>query len=581
MLGKFVILLLLFTGSFGNFQDDIFEKVRTHCIFSKYIRGLFMLNEKYFSLMFLQNGKETYTSKDLMAYGDNLQSHGDVIMAMLDKLRSEQPDIFHVDLMTANLYINNTYGHLYLHSSTTAADILDVFMDVNAAMRIKYLEYYGMVRHYLLEFLNGNCRKTWITMSKASESLETVKSLTVGKKCVDNVKDPQELLSKIDQLKTAASNVILSDTFKKKDYTDFKPANMILSSLLSGYETQSWIGKEKMKLSTVTATNIKKDDGLNLMRLVKINKQYANKDGYNIMDLYICAEFNFKADLVKSFQQQVLAATIHPVFSCASRYFTTIEYVYTECKSDLNFDRIEKIGTTLIVALNEIKNFNIFSIKVDKYLTYLVKKTTEIVNLEKKNNFIPKNPHWIKELLNLCSNPMELNGLVFDANAKIVQNKEECGAVINQTEKQIDELKIYLNALSNNLDVYHIIKRTVPHDKMFEEKPLNVLEYCADDVWSFDANAEASTNKPDLRAGNTNKEKSIHENEGQGSGNEATSGKARIIEEHVDKTKDYPKKLQDEGVEDDDTNSEPEGFSKLEKADDEFIEKEFFQTYNM
>ncbi|XP_050545769.1 uncharacterized protein LOC126908008 isoform X2 [Daktulosphaira vitifoliae] len=95
-----------------NFSTAM-EYMELNCNFSKYILNYFKHNEKY--LLKLEEDKTNISKRDLKMYGKAIQSHGEIVIAMLEALKSEVRPNYPSTLMDVNLYLNNVSGSVEMN----------------------------------------------------------------------------------------------------------------------------------------------------------------------------------------------------------------------------------------------------------------------------------------------------------------------------------------------------------------------------------------------------------------------------------------------------------------------------------
>ncbi|XP_050534511.1 uncharacterized protein LOC126901793 isoform X2 [Daktulosphaira vitifoliae] len=100
-----ILSILLF-----NFNTMKSVHNERHCNFSRYMLNYFKLNEHY--LLQMYKNFDMYTKEDLKKYGRAFQTHGDVVLLMIEDLHKINKNIVAYDLMTVNLYLNNNSGSI-------------------------------------------------------------------------------------------------------------------------------------------------------------------------------------------------------------------------------------------------------------------------------------------------------------------------------------------------------------------------------------------------------------------------------------------------------------------------------------
>ncbi|XP_050544813.1 uncharacterized protein LOC126907511 isoform X2 [Daktulosphaira vitifoliae] len=83
------------------------DPLELHCNFSKHLFNYFKHSEKY-----LYNFENNISELELRNYGTAVQSHGEIVMIMLDSLQEMDEEYIASDIMTINLYLNNVSGSI-------------------------------------------------------------------------------------------------------------------------------------------------------------------------------------------------------------------------------------------------------------------------------------------------------------------------------------------------------------------------------------------------------------------------------------------------------------------------------------
>ncbi|XP_050441982.1 uncharacterized protein LOC126846529 isoform X2 [Adelges cooleyi] len=453
-----------------NYHGD---STSLHCLFSEYILGYLDINERYFVLKHNQNTIAILLDN----YDSNLRFLEHYIMAMLDELRNYEKNVFAYDLMTANLYLNNLAKDLNIISTdiTTAQ-----FNDVESRRNGFFVNYKMMTRQ-LSRFINSNCHSycpdgfelRFGYLYKLVRDLDKLKS----------DKESKQLLADWLTLKNLAIEPFKS-TLDRGEYGDFHPANMLFYDLMSGYDDSATsrllptdiVAKGKQAVGAGDLTKF--DDGLQAIRKVVVKTSRKGGSHKNIISAFYCVSLNFNADHVRSFQQQVLAATVHPVFDCIAKYTIAFKQIFSFYQRTSScVQGLTEIGSTLLETFARFIDLNLFSEKVIKYLTEVLRRLKHVIH---DTDNIQLRQRWMTDILSLCSKPMKLNRLKFHHNANILEafTRGKYNKLIKDTSDHILTTRAYVDALSTHRRIFDVIKRTVPHDDIFEKQPLDVFSVC-------------------------------------------------------------------------------------------------------
>ncbi|XP_050536406.1 putative uncharacterized protein DDB_G0282133 [Daktulosphaira vitifoliae] len=444
-----------------------------HCVFSKFMLQFLQLNEQRFVAVHYKNNIETFTLENLIYYNSNLQSQSKNILAMLDELRSLKSNVFVPDLMTVNLYINNLKGNINENST------VDGYVKLS---RDKFILYYNIMTEELSQYINSKCRNC--LMGKIDKRFTDLKEIVY--KMSDNhmaTLSTKKLMEDIQILKYQ-SFVAFKETLENDSYNDFHPTNMLFYDLMSGwaYPKNSKANSLNPVISNNSSIDFKqKNNGLNLIRKVILTTNNDAEIKSTVVELFYCVSLNYKAEFIKSYQQQVLASTIHPVFKSISNYLIVFKQIFYAQFISIKFtEDITKIGILLKDIFKKFVDLNLFADKPNEYLINVLKKFEEIIYMEPKSSIKTEHPELISSLLRMCSKPMILNNLEFTIADKISTNlsDEIYKKIISESNREVSNINNFVNSLSSYKCIFEIIKRTVPHEELFTIKPLEIIQEC-------------------------------------------------------------------------------------------------------
>ncbi|XP_050532902.1 putative uncharacterized protein DDB_G0282133 [Daktulosphaira vitifoliae] len=465
--------ILVVADQKDTYDSEVNENIDAtllHCLFSKYILQFIQLNEQHFITIHYKNKIGTFTVDNLLYYYSNLQFQSENILAMLEELRKKQRNIFASDLMTVNLFLNNIKGNININSLKNE--------DIHLS-RKKFIDNYNILTQYLLSFINSKCH----LLSQANVDLRFKHLLNEINKINNTSNHNAKKIMEDLQILKYHGYTTLKNTLDKNQYIDFYPANMLFYDLIFGYNSSvssNIIPAKGINLNKLKNISKQMNDRLNVIREVKINSNNKNVKN-TIIESFYCVSLNFKAEYVKSFQQQVLAATVYPVFRAICNYLVTYKQIYTtNNNSAKHSESITKIGDTLISNINTFKNLNLFTNKPTNYLQKVINKLEEILRIKSKFSIQATQSKLISSLITMCSKPMQLNLLQFEIEDKLPNKITEIkfNDALKAVKNEIDSIRYYNEVLSLHKNTFEIVKRSVPHDDLFEVKPLDTILHC-------------------------------------------------------------------------------------------------------
>ncbi|XP_050532575.1 protein PF3D7_1417600-like [Daktulosphaira vitifoliae] len=440
------------------------DALSLHCFFSKYILKFFELNEKLFILNRISNAKSDYDIDDLKYYGTNLQSQGDIIMAMLDELREKKYNELPDDLMMVNLYLNNVTGNINLYTVDKSNEGRELVTDA-LRLRLGFKTYYKMITNKLLNFTKSLHCKYGLWFDKVDPKFKRLK-INIDKKSQVNY-DASRMREFLENVKNNSRDVF-NHTFMRNKYTDYHPKNLLLYNLMEPYSKYS---KRSIR-----------NDGLNIMRFVKVHSiaNYESKHETKIINLYERVLLTFNVQHIKSYQQQVLAATMYPVFMCISKYINMFNKFYSTGYTIFCYPKdIIDIGSSLVTITQTLRDINLYPYEINQYLSQLICDLGIIVIYPSSkmwpSSFNYKNK--VITILNKLSKPMLTNRILFNIKDYTLNDSgaHSCLVLIDEIKIEIKSITNYLKKLKRKRYLFLVTQEIINHNDMFKNIPIDVF----------------------------------------------------------------------------------------------------------
>ncbi|XP_050521351.1 uncharacterized protein LOC126894396 isoform X24 [Daktulosphaira vitifoliae] len=370
-----------------------------HCNFSKYMLNFFKHNEKYLLHLEKRNNIQPVELEDLNTYGAALKTHGEIIMAMLDALRTFSTDSTANDLMAINLYLNNVSGSLNFITRNSSGKYDQNLLNVLNGYKL----HHQIIVDDLNEFINSSC--TNVTVVE-----EFVKCPDYNTLKEYNIKD----LPKIsEQLKKRLTNYDINNTaiminknevfnalnssLKLDQYKYLNPKNLLFFDLFN-HDVQNEhfiLNNEDGKF-----TSMKNKENLNLLRYATVKIKCPDKSYLNLSNIFQYFLYNFSVPKMYTFQQLVLCATIQPLITLIRSFsifsINLSNAINFECikKNEINFKKIVYVGKEILKNLNIIIHNKIFRGAPEKMIDIISENLKKIISCyERKmahNNFISR-----------------------------------------------------------------------------------------------------------------------------------------------------------------------------------------------
>ncbi|XP_050433209.1 uncharacterized protein LOC126841037 isoform X2 [Adelges cooleyi] len=454
MYGVIVFIIFLFIGSISTMMNR--DALHLHCLFSRYMFRFFELNERNFVLNYYKNNEAIFDDNNVRTYGKILQSHKYIVLAMLDELRNINSKMYPSDLMMVNLYLNNITGSLNVYSPCNPNEGENVKKYDKFSLRSGYVVNHKMITATLLNFIYPSCRRFLFTFHKLNPRFVPLRRLVIHLSKLLVETDIEKIQPFLNGMILEVDE-IFQQTLNEKKFEDFLPKHMLF------YDTMSGLCKRTDAESASTSVI---DDVLNLMCDVVVNSHVNNQTTeHTVGDLLDYEILNFDGNFLKSYQQQVLAATIHPLFICVHMYVKQFNL-----KFDYDRKMITKLGNKLLKVIYLDLNLDIYPQKVKTHVYRIADKLKIIVNHVNYSKLKTKNPNLLSCVLNLCSKPMLLNRLKFESQENVI-------AAWSDVEQMIVKLEDFVyRVLILHENSFLIVKRTIDHRNMFRKMPRDCFQ---------------------------------------------------------------------------------------------------------
>ncbi|XP_050545732.1 uncharacterized protein LOC126907992 isoform X2 [Daktulosphaira vitifoliae] len=382
-----------------NFSTAM-EYMELNCNFSKYILNYFKHNEKY--LLKLEEDKTNISKRDLKMYGKAIQSHGEIVIAMLEALRSEERENYPSPLMDVNLYLNNVSGSVEMNfknkngkfeKSNRKLNLLNGFLMIHKAM-VERLEncVNNICSDVSFDEVFTNCPDFNEMKDYRINFLPRVVEKLKNRLSKNNFRLKDERLN----LNTSEVFRILEIALKNDSRWDFHPKKLLYYDLMMGHQ----IFDERNLTSDVQCRKlpeVKEHRALNVLDYFKFAPlQYkCPDDSYlTLFDIFRHMKYNFDSKQLQGYQELVLASTIRPILILVRMYVVFLKKIIIFSKhftnntnrNNLNeiYNNMSIIGSIIIKQIEDFNNLSLFKIQPKTYLDNLCNDIRNILNEERK-----------------------------------------------------------------------------------------------------------------------------------------------------------------------------------------------------
>ncbi|XP_050436552.1 uncharacterized protein LOC126843219 [Adelges cooleyi] len=458
----------------------------TQCYYSKFMLYFFYINDISFTRSF-DNSKNSFTEEDLKIHGDYLQrSLGETVLAMLDELNREKNNCgLPEDLMTINLYLNNVLGTLLVRKFDGKCIIAGDQFNVYYKKELEKI--YSEIITVIMKSINKICPRKYSDM----ESTVQKNSLTKYHSQVDpksaegvhydelndllpnSLKKPIEYRVNKDIVKQQMEHVHDSTleamhVVGRKDSTlsNFHPRTMLFYDLLSD-DQRKIVENADLDLLTGEAS----EPEYKLLLNVTLDAQLEDGNLATIADLFEMMKRVFDVNCLITYQQQVLAATVHPLLKLVGEYLLLVKNMSNATDKD---SEIKDLGTSVLQVFDKFIQLKILPEKVQRHLSITREEFNNLINCPRKENLQKARPEWIDTVFRRCSNPMVFNKLNFlrHDHTMNLETEKDCNNVIGALKNTTATIKKYVGKLGNYKKLYDVVvnwNTFVSYENMFQK----------------------------------------------------------------------------------------------------------------
>ncbi|XP_050547737.1 uncharacterized protein LOC126909366 [Daktulosphaira vitifoliae] len=478
MLIKILIISFILSLNLNNF---VLSKSQLNCYYSKYM--LYYLETKliYFEKIASKNPTPVSIIEE---FENEIKSLGEVVLTLLENIYYENessnnfnnPYSFATGLLTLNLYLNNIcktlriQTYLYLTKGEKKLTGYKIFIN-------EFDKYCGYIinclKHSIIfECYNGNYNPQTFCYDSYYDNKHPKydylikllpKESDYNKKHIVNSKlEKLETLKKLDEAHVEFKRVIMEKPQRNSHTVDkikkqLHPSSILLSGLFQDKRPTNGIDQ-------LTGSS----DPMDLFRRIYLNVKLKNGNYANITTLFEMMQRYFVPSCIFSYQQQILAATIHPVYSLIGTLANLLKKVYfseaegfseIETRSKVFESQLNVINESINVVIENLVDLKIFPVNLQIHLEATLMHFKNISKCICSDNVGNLKLRWIDQLYYRCVRAMSFNLLYFDVTVKNIQfyNKDECNEVIIRLNNKIKEVQSYVQNLSYYKEDYHNI----------------------------------------------------------------------------------------------------------------------------
>ncbi|XP_050537502.1 uncharacterized protein LOC126903368 isoform X2 [Daktulosphaira vitifoliae] len=384
---------------------------------------------------------EIYTEEDLKKYGQAIQTHGDVVLLMIQDLLTIDGYHFPYDLMTVNLYLNNNSGSInvmYRYETGNNIEYNKVFLGVKGLR----LQNYSMMTQ-LERFIDNYCSNVLLSEFVNYPNEDMSSQLNI---------DELDFVTKY--LKGKIIKEIIPEIVEINNITRFHPENVLFYNIMLNQSDKNLIYGTELRQHQ-EFVNGKPKNILDLLRFVPLDLQCADKTNLTIHDIFRFVKYQYLFIDMRVFQKLLIGATFHPIGMLIANFV----YLVSEMiKNDIILQdykslkclckRIKEILQSYITLHIFREPANMFLISILNHLyviLYWFRGTRPI------ENDLPD--VIIKKLKDFMDNIMIKFNIDSETNVTEQNLMEIYGIILENT----DQVDLYVKKLENYADSFHLI----------------------------------------------------------------------------------------------------------------------------
>ncbi|XP_050545598.1 uncharacterized protein LOC126907932 [Daktulosphaira vitifoliae] len=501
MIFKNIIILTHIYYAVGIWSRDL------QCNFTMYMLNYFNHNHRY--LIEINNSKNLYNEEELKLYGVAIQSHGEIVLIMLETLQnmySKNMNYYSKELMAINLYLNNVSGYTDM-LATDEENKIDL-SDVKSSIIQGYLMIHKFISFQLKNYTENVCKNFSYDQifvlcpnynSTGNYNLENLIFTTNKLRDRLLLDDCQQNITDVNIKFTKNSGIFkkIKKTFHKGKYWKFHPKNILLYDFMTNRHKIS----ERDLLSRAQArqhqilendcpTNV-----LDILRFAPLTLSCSDGSQVTLYDFFRYVKYSFFRVDVQFFHTLVLTATFRPISLLIQNYLRILSSstsIYDLDKPNFTestfFNNMNIVGSRIIYYFQYFINLEIFGKDPNDFFKSILHRTIQCIyyfKLKKKEDFFTEVNMLIKSLENLMLN----NRIDYRISVAII-TITNIDVFYNDLLVNMNQIQDYITELEHHLESFISIKETFKVEYLFKSttyvlRPIIISHLCQENVYSF------------------------------------------------------------------------------------------------
>ncbi|XP_050527769.1 uncharacterized protein LOC126897873 isoform X1 [Daktulosphaira vitifoliae] len=436
-----MIIISILTILLFNFLLVKSENKQRHCNFSRYMLNYFKHNEQY--LLYLDKNSEKVTEEDLNEYDKAVQSHGNIVIFMIQELYYYHNDYYPSDLMTVNMYLNNISGSIIVIYKEDAVN------DIKNNKVFLSLEGLKLLNHTMIK-----CLDNYIKSNCTEEPIMLFVEYPI-KLLPSHILNIDQLSRATEYLREKLMTEINFEKINNQDQQLFHPKNILFYNLMTNdSEENLTIGTKSKRRQNLDYDKPK--EVLDLLRFAPLNIKCADETHLTLLDFFRFAEYQFFFCDIKTFHKILRGAIFYPVGVLIADY-THFVNAFRNCKvlkkdNKIVQDSLVTLGKKIALILQTFINLKIYDVERFDFFKIISSRLHLILNWVKgiplRNEDLPE--MMLKEIKNF----MLKHKLKFNLEYENIFSEKIFVNILNiilgktnLVESYIQEIKNHVNSL--------------------------------------------------------------------------------------------------------------------------------------
>ncbi|XP_050544189.1 uncharacterized protein LOC126907139 [Daktulosphaira vitifoliae] len=463
----FTKLLSLF---FVNFcMANYFKNMQ--CNFSVYFLNYFNHNKHF--LQELSVNKNNYNEFDVITYGAAVQTHGEIVMVMLDVLRKFNSRNYSRELMTINLYLNNVSNTLDMigKNDDGTFDYSDNTSNLIKGYTIMHL----YIEEQLEKFIKKMCSNEPLDEEfvkfpyyNTCEDLHPKNLQYITEKLKNRIFD-KNLHTNIERKnRKLNNNYVLNElisAINRCKYEEFHPKNLLFYDLMTNQHDFIENGVNQIKKYRIIKDG-QPEHILDLLRFAPLIEKCSDGSTLTVLDVFRYVKYSFERLNIKCFEMLVQIAALHPIITFI-QYYNSIFVNSTDVigfrdhheKAQIFYRNMINLGYTLIIHLEEFMDLKMFA---DFFINDIkdILSVVESLMIQFKQETISQFNEMSELLTKKTTKMLKVNKL--DYSFEIVKLDENNIEIFyDKLIKNFDQIKAYTVELEKHKNSFFVVNNTM------------------------------------------------------------------------------------------------------------------------